>query len=92
VMNKKTAQRLNQAFYDAEDEFGDDKSTEFLLTITADREGVDYSDVADALAYCDELEETDDYTLSVTEKSILSNALRKARNTDNNPSTERKRK
>jgi hypothetical protein len=42
--------KINDAFMAAWDEFGDDKSTEFLLSITADRLGIDYSDVVDGLA------------------------------------------
>lgn len=45
-----TAQEIEDAFQDAWEEFGDDKSTEFLIGITADRLGIDYIDVVDALA------------------------------------------
>ena len=45
-----TTKEINQAFMDALDEFGDDKSTEFLISITADRLGIDYDDVVEALA------------------------------------------
>ena len=41
---------LVQAFNDAEDEFGDHKSTEFLVSIVCDRHDVNYSDVIDQLA------------------------------------------
>ena len=41
---------LVQAFDDAEDEFGDHKSTQFLISIVCDRHGVSYSDVIDQLA------------------------------------------
>jgi hypothetical protein len=41
---------INYAFMAAWNEFGDDKSTEFLLSITADRLGIDYSAVVDGLA------------------------------------------
>lgn len=46
--------KINQAFMLAWDEFGDDKSTEFLVQITADRLGVEPEDVYDALANCHE--------------------------------------
>ncbi len=45
-----SAEVIEQAFQDAWEEFGDDKSTEFLLSITADRLGIEYIDVVDALA------------------------------------------
>jgi hypothetical protein len=45
-----TDEEIEQCFQDAWDEFGDDKSTEFLISITADRMSVDYSRVVDALA------------------------------------------
>ena len=45
-----TAKEINQSFLDAWDEFGDDESTEFLITITADRCGCIYGDVVSALA------------------------------------------
>ena len=51
-MKRKTAVRLRDAFDEAEEEFGEDKSTEFLLSITADRENVEYVTVVDALHYC----------------------------------------
>jgi len=44
-----TDQEIDDVFQDAWDEFGDDKSTEFLIAITADRCGVDYERVVDAL-------------------------------------------
>ena len=40
---------IEQAFMDVWDEFGDDKSTEFLISITADRLGIGYDDVVEAL-------------------------------------------
>lgn len=45
-----TDQEIEDEFQSAWSEFGDDKSTEFLISITADRMGVDYSRVTDALA------------------------------------------
>lgn len=53
-MKRKTAIRLRNAFDDAEKEFGDHKSTEFLASIVADRMNVEYSKVFDALYYCHE--------------------------------------
>lgn len=44
-----TSQEIYDAFYEAEEEFGEDKSTEFLLSITADRLGIEYEDVVDGL-------------------------------------------
>jgi hypothetical protein len=41
--------KIDDAFHAAWEEFGDDKSTEFLITITADRCGVSYGRVVDAL-------------------------------------------
>jgi Flp pilus assembly protein TadB len=41
--------KIDDAFYAAWDEFGDDKSTEFLITITADRCGVSYERAVAAL-------------------------------------------
>jgi Flp pilus assembly protein TadB len=41
---------INRCFMMAWDEFGDDKSTEFLVQITADRLGVEPDEVYDALA------------------------------------------
>lgn len=42
--------KVDRCFQDAWDEFGDEASTEFLLGITADRMGIEYGDVVDALA------------------------------------------
>lgn len=42
--------QISKAFYLAETEFGDGKSTEFLISITADRLGITYDDVVEALA------------------------------------------
>ena len=47
---KPDANRIVDAFHAAWDEFGDEKSTEFLIAITADRCDVGYMDVATALA------------------------------------------
>ncbi len=44
-----TPDYITKVFHDAEEEFGDDKSTEFLIAITADRLGIEYGDVADGL-------------------------------------------
>ncbi len=41
---------INRCFMMAWDEFGDDKSTEFLVQITADRLGIEADDVYEALA------------------------------------------
>ena len=41
--------KIDDTFEMALEEFGDDKSTEFLVTITADRCGVTYGRVVDAL-------------------------------------------
>lgn len=43
-------QMIYHAFMLAWEEFGDDKSTEFLIQITADRMGVGVDDVCAALA------------------------------------------
>lgn len=42
--------KINDAFMAAWDEFGDDKSTEFLISIVADRLGIEYGDVTAGLA------------------------------------------
>lgn len=42
-------QAIADAFNDNWNEFGEDVSTEFLLQITADRCGIDYDRVVDAL-------------------------------------------
>lgn len=47
---------LNDAFMLAWDEFGDDKSTEFLVQIVADRLEVEPHEVYDALANCHDAE------------------------------------
>ena len=44
-MTKPTADEINTAFNDAEEEFGDDASTEFLCAIVGDRLGIDHGDV-----------------------------------------------
>lgn len=49
-MTRKQATKIREAFDAAEEECGDDKSTEFLISIVADRLGIDYADVVDALA------------------------------------------
>lgn len=49
-MDETKAQFVNRVFMRAWDEFGDDKSTEFLIQITADRIGIDAAEVYDALA------------------------------------------
>jgi Flp pilus assembly protein TadB len=51
-MAETTAETINRCFMMAWDEFGDDKSTEFLVQITADRLGVDPDEVYEALANC----------------------------------------
>ncbi len=45
-----TAHEIEEAFQAAWTEFGDDVSTEFLISITADRCDVEYGDVVDALS------------------------------------------
>jgi len=45
-----TADEIDAAFNEAEDEFGDHKSTTFLASIVADRLGIDYGDVIDGLS------------------------------------------
>ena len=47
---RKVATHVREAFDDAWEEFGDDKSTEFLIAIVADRLGIERDDVVDALA------------------------------------------
>lgn len=49
-MSESIAETINRCFMMAWDEFGDDKSTEFLVQITADRLGLDPDAVYDALA------------------------------------------
>jgi len=51
--------KIDETFMAAWDEFGDDKSTEFLITITADRCGVPYYRVVDALERMAKLAEKD---------------------------------
>lgn len=46
----KRQRRLAQAFEDTWDEYGDGKSTEWLIAMTANTQNVTYSDVVDALA------------------------------------------
>lgn len=53
------AKQIARSFYDAWNEFGDDKSTEFLLSITSDRCACDYMDVVDALTEFDTEESTE---------------------------------
>lgn len=45
-----TADDIDAAFNEAEEEFGEHKSTEFLFSIVADRLGIEYGDVIDGLA------------------------------------------
>lgn len=49
-MSETIEQIINRCFMLAWDEFGDGKSTEFLVQITADRLGVEPEEVYDALA------------------------------------------
>jgi Flp pilus assembly protein TadB len=49
-MSESITETINRCFMMAWDEFGDDKSTEFLVQITADRLGIDTEEVYDALA------------------------------------------
>lgn len=44
-----TDERILAEWASSEEEFGEDKSTEFLTSIVAERTGVDYSRVIDAL-------------------------------------------
>jgi hypothetical protein len=44
-----TDEEIDEVFQAAWDEFGDEVSTEFLLSITADRCDVDYERVVDAV-------------------------------------------
>lgn len=44
-----SAKAIEQGFQDAWNEFGDDKSTEFLIGITADRMNIEYMDVVETL-------------------------------------------
>ena len=48
-MSRKHAKLIRKAFDLADAEFPD-KSTEFIISITADRLGIDYMEVVDALA------------------------------------------
>jgi hypothetical protein len=45
---------INRCFMMAWNEFGDEKSTEFLVQITADRLGIEPEEVYDALATADD--------------------------------------
>lgn len=45
-----TNKEIKQTFQDTWEKFGDNKSTEFLIAITADKCGVSYERVVDALA------------------------------------------
>lgn len=45
-----TAKEIDEAFAAAEEEFGDHKSTEFLLNIVSDRLGISIDDVVAGLA------------------------------------------
>jgi hypothetical protein len=56
---RKSDAQIEQAFQDAWAEFGDDKSTEFLIQITADLSGVDYDRVVSALAAIHATQEDD---------------------------------
>lgn len=51
-MAETAEQKINRCFMLAWDEFGDDKSTEFLVQITAERLGVKPENVYAALAAC----------------------------------------
>lgn len=61
-MNKRKVETVDlaQAFDDAENEFGDHKSTEFLVQIVCDQHGVEPEDVYDALAAAAEADEIKD--------------------------------
>lgn len=48
-MKRRRAAAIRAAFDAAEEEFGDDKSTEFLISIVADRLHIQFDDVVDAL-------------------------------------------
>lgn len=48
--------KIDDTFEEAWEEFGDDETTEFLITITADRCGVSYGRVVDALERIAKLE------------------------------------
>jgi Flp pilus assembly protein TadB len=49
-MAESIAETINRCFMMAWDEFGDDKSTEFLVQVTAERLGITPEEVYDALA------------------------------------------
>jgi hypothetical protein len=49
-MKNPTPNKINKTFMEAWSEFGDDKSTEFLIQITAHRLGLDVAGVYDVLA------------------------------------------
>lgn len=51
-MGETPDQIITACFLLAWEEFGDDKSTEFLVQITADRLGIEPGEVYDALAAC----------------------------------------
>jgi hypothetical protein len=51
-MRESIGETINRCFMLSWDEFGDDKSTEFLVQITADRLGIEPEEVYDALANC----------------------------------------
>jgi Flp pilus assembly protein TadB len=53
-MSASIAETINHCFMLAWDEFGDDKSTEFLVQVTADRLGVEPEEVYDALVSCND--------------------------------------
>ena len=47
---RQTTKSIVDEFNDAEDELGEDKSTEYLASITAEKLGIDYMTVINALA------------------------------------------
>ena len=49
-MTQPTAEEIDDAFNDAEEEFGYEVSTEFLCAIVGDRLAIDYGDVIAGLA------------------------------------------
>ena len=56
-MRESVAEAITRCFHMAWDEFGDDKSTEFLVQITADRLDIEPDDVYAALAECSDASE-----------------------------------
>lgn len=44
-----TPKQIHSAFHEAEAEFGEDRSTEFLAAIVADRLSIEYDEVFDGL-------------------------------------------